>query len=170
VVVDVTSENFAALQQVVDSVRHHMDTAPELRDVEDTRALPGIEWNMQIDRELASRFGVNTYEIGTAVQLVTNGIFVARYRPDDTDDEVDIRVRYPSGDRGVAALDQLRLPTSTGAIVPLSSFVKVVAGQKTNSIEHADSRRVYHIRANMKPNTVLPNAEMAKIMEKTEGK
>lgn len=165
VVVDVTSEDFGALTGVVDSVRRHMDATPELRDVEDTRALPGIEWNMQIDRELASRFGVNTYEIGTAVQLVTNGIFVARYRPDDTDDEVDIRVRYPSDDRGVAALDTLRLPTSSGAIVPLSSFVKVVAGQKTNSIEHSDSRRVYHVRANMKPNTVLPNAEMAKIKE-----
>jgi multidrug efflux pump len=136
-----------------------------LRDVEDTRALPGIEWNMQIDRELASRFGVNTYEIGTAVQLVTNGIFVARYRPDDTDDEVDIRVRYPSGERGVHALDELRLPTSTGAIVPLSSFVHVVPGPKTAQIEHSDSRRVYHVRANMKPNTVLPNAEMAKIKE-----
>jgi multidrug efflux pump len=163
VVVDVTSEDFGALSQVVDTVRRHMDAAHELRDVEDTRALPGIEWNMQIDRELASRFGVSTYEIGTAVQLVTNGIFIARYRPDDTDDEVDIRVRYPSYDRGVAALDDLRLPTNSGAVVPLSSFVKVVPGQKTNQIEHSDSRRVYHIRANMKPNTVLPNAEMAKI-------
>jgi len=165
VVVDVTSEDFGALTQVVDTVRRHMDKTPELRDVEDTRALPGIEWNMQIDRELASRFGVNTYEIGTAVQLVTNGIFVARYRPDDTDDEVDIRVRYPSGERGVHALDELRLPTSTGAIVPLSSFVHVVPGPKTAQIEHSDSRRVYHVRANMKPNTVLPNAEMAKIKE-----
>jgi multidrug efflux pump len=165
VVVDVTSEDFGALSQVVDTVRHHMDASPELRDVEDTRALPGIEWNMQIDRELASRFGVSTYEIGTAVQLVTNGIFIARYRPDDTDDEVDIRVRYPSNDRGVAALDDLRMPTNSGAVVPLSSFVKVVAGQKTNQIEHADSRRVYHIRANMKPNTILPNQEMAKIKE-----
>lgn len=163
IVVDVTSEDYRALTAVVDTIRRHMDTTPELRDVEDTRALPGIEWNLQIDRELASRFGVNTYEIGTAVQLVTNGIFVARYRPDDTDDEVDIRVRYPRDDRGVAALDQLRLPTSTGSIVPLSSFVKVVPGQKTNSIEHSDGRRVYHIRANMKPNTVLPNAEMTKI-------
>lgn len=165
VVVDVTSEDFGALLQVVDSVRRHMDASPELRDIEDTRALPGIEWNMQIDRELASRFGVNTYEVGTAVQLVTNGIYVARYRPDDTDEEVDIRVRYPTLDRGVHALDELRIPTANNGVVPLSSFVKVVPGQKTNTIEHADNRRVYHIRANMKPNTLLPNAEMAKIKE-----
>lgn len=165
VVVDVTSEDFGGLLQVVDAIRRHMDASPELRDIEDTRALPGIEWNMQIDRELASRFGVSTYDVGTAVQLVTNGIYVARYRPDDTDEEVDIRVRYPTLDRGVHALDELRIPTSNNGVVPLSSFVKVVPGQKTNTIEHADNRRVYHIRANMKPNTILPNAEMANIKE-----
>jgi len=165
VVVDVTSEDYGALLGVVDSIRRHLDGAPELRDIEDTRALPGIEWDMQIDRELASRFGVNTAEIGTAVQLVTNGIFVARYRPDDSDDEVDIRVRYPSMQRGVHALDDLRIATANNGVVPLSSFVRVVPAQKTNSIEHADSRRVYHIRANTKPNTVLPNAEMAKIKD-----
>jgi len=163
VVVDATSEDYGALVQVVDALRRHMDAQPELRDVEDTRALPGIEWDMRINRELASRFGVNTYEIGTAVQLVTNGIFVARYRPDDSDDEVDIRVRYPGADRGVHALDDLRIATNTGQIVPLSNFVTPVATKKTATIEHSDSRRVYHVRANMKPNTVLPNAEMDKL-------
>ena len=55
----------------------------ELRDVEDTRPLPGIEWDLDINREMASRFGVNAQSIGTAVQLVTNGILVGKYRPDD---------------------------------------------------------------------------------------
>ncbi len=165
VVIDATSEDYGALLQVVDAIRRHADATPELRDVEDTRALPGIEWDLKIDRDLASRFGVNTMEIGTAVQLVTNGIFVARYRPDDSEDEVDIRVRYPGADRGVHALDDLRIATNTGQTVPISNFVKVVPAQLTNSIEHSDSRRVYHIRANMKPNTLLPNAEMAKIKD-----
>ena len=88
---------------------------PELRDVEDTRPLPGIEWDLQINREVASRFGVNAQSIGTAVQLVTNGILVGKYRPDDTQDEVDIRVRYPSQARGIHALDDLRIATTDGA-------------------------------------------------------
>ena len=163
VVVDATSQDYASLMQVVDALRRHMDAAPELRDVEDTRALPGIEWDVKINRELASRFGVNTAMIGTAVQLVTNGIFVARYRPDDSEDEIDIRVRYPSKARGIHALDDLRIATSDGSMVPISNFVSIVPAQLTNTIEHADGRRVYHVRANMKPNTLLPNAEMAKL-------
>jgi multidrug efflux pump len=161
--IEVTSDNYGAMDQVADAIRRHMNAQPELRDVEDTRSLPGIEWDMQINRELASRFGVNAQEIGTAVQLVTNGIFIARYRPDNSDNEVDIRVRYPARARGIHALDDLRVATSTGAMVPLSNFVTMVPARETNSIERKDGHRVYHVRANMKPNTILPNAEMGKL-------
>jgi len=41
----------------------------------------------------------------------------------------------------------------------------VLPQQLTATIEHADSRRVYHVRANLKPNTLLPNQEMAKIKQ-----
>ncbi|MDE2133711.1 MAG: efflux RND transporter permease subunit [Alphaproteobacteria bacterium] len=161
--IEVTSDNYAGMAQVADSLRRHMNAQPELRDVEDTRSLPGIEWDMQINRELASRFGVNAQQIGTAVQLVTNGIFIARYRPDDSDNEVDIRVRYPSGARGIHALDDLRVATGTGGMVPLSNFVAMTAAKETNAIERKDMHRVYHVRANMKPNTMLPSAEIAKL-------
>ena len=57
---------------------------PNLRDVEDTRPLPGIEWDLDVKRDVAQRFGVSTQAIGAAVQLVTDGIFVGRYRPADS--------------------------------------------------------------------------------------
>ena len=112
---------------------------------------------------MANRFGVSAQQIGTAVQLVTNGSFIARYRPDDSDNEVDIRVRYPSGARGIHALDDLRVATNTGGMVPLSNFVTMTPAKETNAIERKDMHRVYHLRANMKPNTIIPNAEMAKL-------
>ena len=83
---------------------------------------PASNGTCKINRELASRFGVNTSMIGTAVQLVTNGIFVARYRPDDSEDEVDIRVRYPGASRGIHALDDLRIATNDGSMVPHVEF------------------------------------------------
>ncbi|MBV9692432.1 MAG: efflux RND transporter permease subunit, partial [Alphaproteobacteria bacterium] len=59
VMIDVSSDNYSALAQVTGTVRTHMDGLSELRDVEDTRPLPGIEWDLEINRELASRFGAN---------------------------------------------------------------------------------------------------------------
>ncbi|MBI1330365.1 MAG: MMPL family transporter [Alphaproteobacteria bacterium] len=162
IMIDVNSDNYADLAKVTGAIRKYMDTLPELRDVEDTRPLPGIEWDLDIDRERASRFGANAQTIGTAVQLVTNGVMVGKYRPDDSDDEVDIRVRYPEAARGVHALDQLRVTTARGT-VPISNFVTRVPRQQVTSIERVDGHRVYHVRANMKPDTVLPSAEVQKL-------
>ena len=151
VMIDVSSDDYVALAQVTSAVRAHMDKLNELRDVEDTRPLPGIEWDLDINREMASRFGANAQSIGTAVQLVTNGILVGKYRPDDSQDEVDIRVRYPRESRGIAALDNLRVATSDGGMVPISNFVTKRPAQQVNSIERVDGHRVYHVRANLKP-------------------
>lgn len=174
VMIEVSSDNYAELAQVTAALHSHMDKLPELRDVEDTRPLPGIEWDLDINREMASRFGASALSIGTAVQLVTNGILLGKYRPDDSQDEVDIRVRYPSGSRGIHALDDLRVSTP-GGMVPISNFVRLKPAQQVTSIERVDGHRVYHVRANLKPKcgpgvtaaciaqAILPSAEVAKL-------
>jgi multidrug efflux pump len=164
VMIDVSSDDYAELTQVTAAIRAHMDKLPELRDVEDTRPLPGIEMDLVINREIASRFGANAQTIGTAVQLVTNGILVGKYRPDDSQDEIDIRVRYPSEARGIHALDNLRITAADGSMVPISNFVELKPAQQVNSIERVDAHRVYHVRANVKPG-VNATAEIVKIKQ-----
>jgi len=164
VMIDVNSDNYLELAQVTAAIRGYMDKLPELRDVEDTRPLPGIEMDLVINREIASRFGANAQTIGTAVQLVTNGILVGKYRPDDSQDEIDIRVRYPSEARGLHALDNLRITTADGSMVPMSNFVTLKPAQQVNSIERVDAHRVYHVRANVKPGTNA-TAEINKIKQ-----
>ena len=170
VMIDVSSDDFAELATVTAAVRRHMDGLRELQNVEDTRPLPGIEWDLDINREMANRFGVSTQAIGTAVQLVTNGILVGKYRPDDSNDEVDIRVRYPASERGIHALDDLRVAVATplngASMVPLSNFVTLKAAQQVNSIERVDAHRVYHVRANLdKKSGILPSAEVVKLKQ-----
>ncbi len=161
VMIDVSSDDYAALVQTTDMIRRHMDGLKELRDLEDTRPLPGIEWDLDIDRDVANRFGANAQTIGTAVQLVTDGILVGEYRPDDTTQQVDIRVRYPASSRGIHALDDVRVSTP-GGMVPISNFVKLRPAPQVNSIERVDGHRVYHVRANLKPG-ILPATEVAKL-------
>jgi multidrug efflux pump len=163
VMIDIASDNFSALLATTAMIRRHMDTLPELRDLEDTRPLPGIEWDIDIDRELANRFGANAQTIGTAVQLVTDGILVGNYRPDDSTQQVDIRVRYPAKVRGIHALDDVRVATA-GGMVPISNFVKLRPAQQVNSIERVDAHRVYHVRADLKPG-FQASAEVAKLKD-----
>ena len=119
-----------------------------LRDITDSTPLPGIEWEMKVDRSLAAQMGVNVVEVGRAVQLVTNGVRIGDYRPDDADDEVEIRVRYPSEQRGINVLDELRVNTPQGT-VPIGSFVKRVAQPKVDKVQRIDSRNVMQIQADV---------------------
>jgi multidrug efflux pump len=80
--------------------------------------------------------------------MVTNGVKVAEYQPDDTDEEVDIRVRFPFGARSLEQLDQLTVPTANGQ-VPIGNFVRFEPAPKTGTIERVDAERVMTVEADV---------------------
>ena len=141
----------ALLSPVVARVRDYLDNEVEgLRDIEDTRSLPGVEWKLSVDRAQAALYNADVSLVGVAVQLVTNGVWVGEYRPDTADDAVDIRVRYPPSARGLHALDDLVISTSKG-LVPISNFVRREPVPNLDAIERIDGRVVMFIRANVAP-------------------
>jgi len=71
------------LYAAVDRVREEMRGIGGFIDVVDNRPLPGIEWRLKVDREQAARYGADVALIGNAIQLITTGIRVAGYRPDE---------------------------------------------------------------------------------------
>jgi multidrug efflux pump len=158
--VAVRSNDGAALLEVAAQVRGLVDSMQGLREVEDSRPLPGIEYQLDVDRAQAGKFGVDVSQVGAAVQLVTNGILVGRYRPDDALDEIDIRVRFPESERSVQAMDRLRIATPNGQ-VPLSQFVERRPAQKVTKIERRDGKRIILIRAN----AVVQGEGAAKVAE-----
>ncbi len=143
-----------ALSGAVDAVRDLMTRLGGFVDVEDSRAIPGVEWELHVDRSEAARFGADITLLGQAVQLVTVGIPVAEYRPDDADEELDIRIRYPESDRTLAQLERLRIRTNQG-LVPIANFVEFSPAPVTGSITRIDARRVAEIEADVAPGLLL---------------
>ena len=146
--VEFTSRFPAVLEAAVAQVRDHMETKEGIVNIEDSRPLPGIEWQIIVDRAEAARFGADISLVGAMVQLVTNGIKIGEYRPDDSDDEIDIRVRYPEDSRSLSQIDELRIPSEKG-LVPISTFVKRVPAQKVSNIRRIDMRRTMSIDADV---------------------
>jgi len=136
------------LNDAVERVRAHMEENPAIVNIEDSRPLPGIEWQIRVDRAEAARFGADISLVGAMVQLVTNGIKIGEYRPDDSDDEIDIRVRYPASSRSLSQIDELRIPTQQG-LVPISTFMDRVPAQKVSTIRRTDMRRTLAIDADV---------------------
>ena len=74
--IQVASKYREDLEPAVTKIRDYLESVDGLRDIEDTRELPGIEWVLEVDRAKAAQFNVNINEVGAAVQLVTNGIYL----------------------------------------------------------------------------------------------
>lgn len=133
---------------VVNQVRETMHQVGGFTDIEDNLPLPGVEWKMKINRERAAQFGANVSSLGKTVQLVTSGIKVSEYRPDDSDDEVDIQLRYPKKYRNLDQLEQLRTPTGQG-MVPVSHFVTLSAEPKTGTLKRVNAKRVIILQSDV---------------------
>src|SRR5690606_33873205 len=130
-------------------------------DVDDTLPLPGIEWELIVDRTQAAKYNTSVAEVGLAVQLMTEGVLVGKYRPDDIDDEMDMRVRFSSEERSIEALDLLTTNTPDGA-VPISNFVKRVAAPRLNKLQRLNGTGVASVYANVAIG-VLPNEKLMEI-------
>ena len=131
-------------------VRAFFDSLDGLKDIEDSRPMPGIEWELSVDRPEAAKFGADISLIGNAIKLATNGLRVTDYRPDDSDEEIDVTARFPVENRTTDQLDRIRVTTSEG-LVPLSNFVQRRPIPKTGTLQRVDSERVMSVKADIHP-------------------
>ncbi|MCT2530345.1 efflux RND transporter permease subunit [SAR92 clade bacterium H921] len=118
-----------------------------IRDLQDTLPLAGIQWEIEVDASRAAMLGVNVADVGNMVQMVTGGVMIGEFRPDDADDEMEIRLRFPEADRQLASIDSLRINTPNGP-VPISSFAKRVAKPRVDAIQRVDMIETVFILAN----------------------
>ena len=144
----VSSLDPAQAEQWVESLRGTMDELGGFKDIEDDRALPGVEWRMKVDRESAARFGANVLSVGNAVQMVTNGLKLSTYRPEDATDEVDIRVRLPDNWRSLDQFGRLTLRSAQGQ-VPMSNFVSLEPAPKVGTLRRTDGQRTITVQADI---------------------
>jgi multidrug efflux pump len=119
---------------------------PDVIDVSDGLPPPGVDWELQVDRGTAARYGIGPYSVGTMVQLVTNGVKLTDYRPSGSDDAVDIRLRLPEDMRTLSMLDQLRIETEHGS-VPISNLVTRAPVRSVGTLTRIDGSRTVTVAA-----------------------
>ena len=146
--VEVKSTDYDTMVETVGRIREHVNGVELLADQEDGRPLPGIEWQLDVDREQAGRYNAGIAQVGSMVQLVTNGVLIGTYRPDDSEDEVDIRVRLPQAERTLDQFELLKLRTANGQ-VPIANFIERSPQQKVSSITRRDGLYAMDVKANL---------------------
>ncbi|MDH5904707.1 efflux RND transporter permease subunit [Vibrio splendidus] len=147
-VIELSAKTPEQLNQAAKIVRNWADGNQALTNISDTASKDGIDWKVDIRRDDAARFSADATLVGNTVQFVTNGLKIGDYLPDDSSEEVDILVRYPSDKRDIGRFDQLRVKTPAG-LVPITNFAQIVPDHKQDTIKRLDGKRVVNIMADM---------------------
>ncbi|SMO34874.1 efflux RND transporter permease subunit [Ruegeria faecimaris] len=146
----IKADGWQELTSATLAAREAFDATPGLIKIEDTLPLPGIDWQIDVDVAKAGRFGADVATVGAMVQLVTRGLLLGEMRPDNVDDEIEIRVRLPDQDRVLSTLDTLKVRTVDG-LVPLSNFVSRKPVAKLAEINRVDQERYFDVKADVEP-------------------
>ena len=144
------SDSYTDLLTATELVRAEYEATPGLTLIEDTRPLPGIDWQIDVDVEKAGRYGADVVTVGAMVQLVTRGLLLDTMRVDTSDEEIEIRVRLPEEDRVLSTLDTLKVRTPDG-LIPLSNFITRTPVPKLAEINRVDQSRYLDVKADVHP-------------------
>tara|TARA_Y100001960_G_scaffold328546_1_gene417589 strand:+ start:15201 stop:18317 length:3117 start_codon:yes stop_codon:yes gene_type:complete len=168
---DISSNNFDNLFNGMQELDQELRKLDYIVDLINELPKNGLQWNFNIDREKAALYGTSIAEIGSALQMLTNGVKITEYIPDDIDEDIDVRVRFNESDRNIQTLQTLTVNTSQG-LVPLSTFVTLEYKPKIISIFRLNGVESRALSANLKDGVLLSEKmdELNAIVKKIEEK
>ena len=124
--IEIFDENLDSGAKAVDQIIKLMEEMGGFVDIVDSRPLPGIEWTIVFNRDIASRYGVSISSLGDILKLLTSGIEITDYRPQESDEELDVKLRFQENQRNLNRLQEIKIPTVSGEYVPLSVFANLI--------------------------------------------
>ena len=129
------AENLADLNHWAPILQEKMRTLPGIYDVNTDQQVRGLESNLVIDRDTASRLGVSMSDIDNTLgdafgQRQVSNIYkgLNQYHV-----VLEVSDKYTQGPEG---LRQIYVPTSSGGVVPLSSFAHYEHSNTSLSVNH----------------------------------
>lgn len=119
-----------------------------LKDLETSLPSPSIEYELYVNREEAAKYGASISIIGNTIKLLTSGLKLSEFRPDDSDESIPIYLRLPKEQRTIDQLDNIKIPTSSG-YVPISNFTKIETNQETGNLTRVEQNRIESIKSDV---------------------
>lgn len=138
-----SSEDGLALDQAARSLALQMRGLPELANVHEVTPRPGIELVIRLKQAEAARLGVTPESVATIARVATIGDIDANSAKFNAGTErLTVRVRLDNAARGdLGVIGALRVPTSSGATVPLSAVAEISFQAGAARIERYDRER-----------------------------
>lgn len=149
--IEISGENYEILGGIAEKVRQKIKDIPGVVDLDDDYDAGRPELRVEINREKAALYGLNTGLIANSVRTAINGAEASKYRVDE--EEYDITVRLKEEQRtDINSLDNLRVIYNNDKgktlSIPLISIANVEKSTGPGAIRRKDLKRVITVSAN----------------------
>ena len=127
--IEIVNNNSQKLNNDTSTIYTFLKKKNWVKNIDTDLNIPGVEWELSIDRIKAEKQGVDIEMISNSIQMLTHGLKVTDFMPADSNEEVDIVIRFEKAFRTLDELDKIFIEGKNGQ-VSLSSFIKRSAKKK----------------------------------------
>ncbi len=147
IAIRVLGSDLDVLKRLAGEVETIVKATPGTRDVDNPLKLDRTDLKLQLDAEKAGLLGVPSAEFDRAVRLAVSGVTAGQYRDRDGE-SYDIVVRTPiDGRPTLEQLDQVRIPSLSGELLPSSQLAKLEFDRSPPQIQRFNRERTVILSA-----------------------
>ena len=125
-----------------------------------------VRFNLVVDKEKAALHGISAAQIDQTLRIALKGMQVGLLHKPLEKEDVNILLRLPLAERaGIERLESIKIPSSDGSLVPLSSLISIQETGLDRSIYHKNLMPVVYVTgdvAGVKESPVYAILEMRK--------
>ncbi len=142
VVINISGNSVEKIEHAIEFISSQVRAQSEfsIKDIENNISLKTTEINIDFQEEVAAGYGISINNVGSSLELITNGVHIGDWRPDNLDRELEIRIRYPKEYRTLSQIDNMRISMPYGD-VPISNFTTKKLAVNKGTIIHKDGKR-----------------------------
>jgi len=161
--VNLRGDDLDVLEDISQIIAGEIRTVDGAVNVETSLDSKQKEFQVIVDPQLASLYGLNTSQILNVVRTAFSGDKATTYRTGE--DEIDVRIKLPEEYKeDVGYLERLRITTPSGANIPLSSVATLVKKDVPQTIKRADQTKEVQITGD------IFNRDLGSIMRDIQSK
>lgn len=146
--IEIKGDEFSELNRIANEIMASARSVEGTRNVASSMEDPVPQVAIRLDRSSASRFGLTTAQVSSAVKAMLDGRTATRYKL--AGDELDVVIlgdgRY---EESVENLKQLKIQAPGGTLVPLGMIAEIVMEEGAVTINRTDQARIVTVTSDI---------------------
>lgn len=148
VTIQISGDDLSVLTNIANDFVKDLETLPGLIDVASSLEEGVPEAQLIVDRNKASRYGLNMVTIANALQSAVDGSVATQYKIDGT--EIDVRIQYNKSEINyLPDLNNITVNTSSGGNVTLEEIATIQREEGPVSISRSNQKRTVTVDADL---------------------